>query len=113
MREVDYALLPPHVRRVMKDYVDHGIVPGPALTAMLADRFTGFVQAGDINLIQNADRCAQWLREECPPDAWGSYLSIREWQAKGGLLEMRSAREPVLRAADLPSEQPEDEHAAD
>jgi len=84
MREVNYELLPEHIRGGMKMYLEDGIEPGSFCVAVLENNLSGaFGRADDVNVI-NMHSIVQWLYNKCPRIAWGNTEKVYAWIKSGG-----------------------------
>ena len=78
--EVDYSMLPEHMRDGAEDYVERGIQPGHFLLAVLCNNLVDAVGYADT---ANRDAIAtwgSWLHNEAPAKCWGSKEAVRAWQ---------------------------------
>lgn len=83
--EINYNMLPEHMREGARLYIEKGIEPGGFMTAVLENKFVqAFSRADDINLARMKD-WASWLYNECPMQARGSERAVKEWLLIGGL----------------------------
>ena len=74
-----YELLPEHCRDGMRLYVEHGIMPGSFMTAVLENNLVeAFAHADDINIHRMFDY-ANFLYNELPGNAWGSSAIVLAW----------------------------------
>ncbi len=77
-----YDLLPKHMRKSARAYVEDGHLPGPFLRAVLRnDLVESWLRADDINR-QVLNVWALWLYTDCPADAWGSKEAVKNWVAR-------------------------------
>lgn len=85
MSTINYELLPEHMREGMRRYIEHGILPGSFLRAVLTnDLMEACGQADDINLARLADY-ARFLYNYAPRGAYGSKENVAEWIKHRGL----------------------------
>lgn len=78
-RDVNYTLLPEHMRDGARGYVEFGLAPGGFLSAVLENNFVdAFGKADAINRASLHD-WAIWLWNEAPSDCWGSREKVRAW----------------------------------
>ncbi len=77
--DIDYSILPEHIRDGMKRYVEHGIQPGGFLCAVLENNFLeAFVRADSINTARMAD-IAAFVYSELPRECHGSQHKMTCW----------------------------------
>lgn len=83
--ELNYSILPAHMRDAARDYVERGFRPGGFLTAVLSNDFQDALgRADDINrgcLLE----WAEWVHWNCPSAAQGSPEKVKAWIERGGL----------------------------
>ena len=80
-----YDQLPEHMRGGAQRYIEHGIVHGDFLTAVLENDFVGaYGMADEINTACMRD-WASWLYNDCPSAAWGSHEIVIAWIESGGI----------------------------
>jgi len=78
-RTRDYSGLPEHMRPGMQRYLEHGIIPGSFLLAVLENDLMGAAGKADaVNLARLADY-ARFLYSEAPRGSYGSSEDVREW----------------------------------
>lgn len=78
---VDYSLLPEHMREGAKDYIERGYTPGGFLFSVLAnDLVESFAHADATNLFMMSV-WADWLVSEAPRNCWGSVAKVNAWLA--------------------------------
>lgn len=76
---ISYDRLPEHMQDVAKRYVEHGIMPGHFLWAVLRhDLVEAFMRADDINSECMRD-WAVWLFDDIPSACHGDGDKIRAW----------------------------------
>ena len=93
---IKYEMLPEHMRKAARGYVEDGAPVGGFLTAAIEnDLVEAFYRADDINLA--AMRAwVDWLYNECPALARGSRKAMKAWMEIGGLNgQERSASEDI------------------
>ena len=75
----DYSRLPEHCREGMKRYIEHGIIPGDFLQAVICNKLVeSFAIADDTNIKRLFDY-TDFLYNEVPTSAWGSEKKMLEW----------------------------------
>ena len=80
-KEIDYSALPHHMRLGARLYLEDGISPGSFLHIVLANDLVGAWGAADEDNRAALSTWAEWLHNECPKSAWGSYAVVRRWIA--------------------------------
>lgn len=79
---VDYSLLPEHMREGAEDYIERGWKPGGFLFSVLTNNLVeAFAHADAINSFMMRN-WAEWLYSEAPSDCWGSLEKINAWLAR-------------------------------
>lgn len=79
IKEINYSLIPEHMRRGVSLYLEKGIRPGSFLTAVLENNLVeSIAQADSINQtwIKN---WANFLYNEMPIVSWGSKEKVNAW----------------------------------
>ena len=78
----NYDLIPEHCRDGMKMYIEHGVIPGDFLQAVITNNLVeAFHRADDTNIAKLQDY-AQFLYWEIPSNAWGSEENMIAWAGK-------------------------------
>lgn len=96
--DINYDLLPEHMRDGFRRYIEVGIPGGHFMTAVLSNDLMGaFGRADDINRAMMHNICA-FLYNDAPRGCYGSPEHVKDWIAGGGLAGIARARE-------LPEEQ--------
>ncbi|HEX5016560.1 MAG TPA: hypothetical protein VFX15_03120 [Actinomycetes bacterium] len=84
--DVNYDMLPEHMREPLRDYVERGEAVGGFLTAVLSNNLVDAFGYADQTNKAAMESYAQWLYNECPRKAWGSIEKVIAWrEAKGDL----------------------------
>ena len=76
----------------LERYVEHGIVPGGFLRAVLENDFLGAVSRADVANSHNLRAIADYVYLSVPATAWGSPEAVHKW-AKAKLALRREAEE--------------------
>lgn len=77
-KDIDYSLLPEHLRAGMQRYIEQGILPGHFLRAILSnDLADAFLKADDISTAAMRDIAMFVYR--LPDAAWGSEEKMLAW----------------------------------
>lgn len=86
----DYSKLPDHMQDGTRLYIEHGILPGSFLTAVICnDLFTAMWKADDINRYRLFDWCS-FFYNEAPSQCFGSPDKMEKWMAHGGMSGLES-----------------------
>ncbi len=80
VRNFDYSLLPEHLQGGMRLYIEHGILPGDFLQAVLRNDFADAVGRADASSFFAMPMIAAFMRDEMPPAAWGSEAKVKAWK---------------------------------
>jgi len=84
-REINYSILPEHIRGGAKRYIEDGIPPGDFLQAVFEDKLvTSFALADETNIERMFD-IAKFLYNEAPLDCRGSKENMETWIGHKGL----------------------------
>jgi len=79
MLEIEYELIPEHMREGVRLYLEEGVEPGSFLRAALENNFVQVCAHAD-NI--NRERLFEWaefLWNEMPGNVWGSPEKVRAW----------------------------------
>jgi hypothetical protein len=82
---INYSNLPEHMQDGMRRYIEHGILPGSFLTAVLANNLMMAVGHADSINLTRLQNYLRFLYEEAPSSCYGSTKTVREWRESGGL----------------------------
>lgn len=75
----EYSKLPEGLQGGMQRYLEHGILPGHFLTAVLENNlFSAVMRADSTNLSLIAD-IVKWIHNEAPGNSHGSEAIVIEW----------------------------------
>ena len=79
---INYDLIPEHCRDSMKRYIEHGVIPGGFLQAVICNDLVGaFGKADQTNRHRLYDYC-DFLYNYMPDPAWGSKEKMIAWSKK-------------------------------
>jgi hypothetical protein len=92
--QIDYSMLPEHMRHGMKLWIEHAIWPGSFLTALLCNDFIYAHSLADSTNIDKLHLFAEFLRREAPVGSYGSDEICAAWK---GLEMERGKVWPALR----------------
>jgi len=85
MREMDYSLLPEHLRGNVKRYIEDGAIPDDFLTAVISNNlFEAFKNASTREEEALFD-IVRFFYNETPGNCWGSSEKMLLWMNRGGL----------------------------
>jgi len=73
-----YEKLPPHLRRGVKRYYEHGILPGEFLRRVICNDLTAVMRADPESLASIVD-IVRWFYNELPSPCWGSRKKMDAW----------------------------------
>jgi hypothetical protein len=74
-----------NMKEALDRYIEHGILPGDFLTAVLENNLSeSFGRADEWNR-QNLFQIVRYIYNEIPMDAWGSREKVRAWVNKFSL----------------------------
>jgi hypothetical protein len=83
MGELNYSVLPPHIRAGFKSYIEDHRLPGDFITACLENSLSGaFGTADEINRPRLYD-IVSFLYNEAPSECWGSREKVKAWVKEG------------------------------
>jgi hypothetical protein len=79
MSEINYSLLPEHMRGGMQSYVEHGIRPGDFLYLILCNDFVHALGHADPINMARIVSYAEFLYLAAPRGSWGSREKVDAW----------------------------------
>ena len=80
--DVDYSLIPEHMRSGVKRYLENGIRPGDFLIAILENNLVQSVGRADKINQAHIIEWANFLYNEMPMESWGSKEKVNAWIKK-------------------------------
>ena len=80
--EINYEILPHHIRAGLQRYIEQGQIPGGFLQAVIANEFVSVVTRADKENRARLDDIAQFMYSEAPGECWGSREKMRAWAAR-------------------------------
>lgn len=84
-QEINYDLLPEHMRGGARRYIEKGVMDGRFLQAVFENDFVvAYGHADSINTVY-MPLWASFLYNEAPTPCWGSKEKVNDWIKKGGL----------------------------
>lgn len=82
---VNYSNIPVvYMKEGLQLWVEKGIRPGSFMSSMLANDFINAALRADATNLQNLQEWARFIYNELPPDCWGSWETLKEWEKKNG-----------------------------
>lgn len=83
--KIDYLRLPRHMREGARLYIEHGVIPGRFLQAVICnDLRESFLRADDINIHRMSD-IVSFFHSQAPARCWGSKERMMAWSEMGGV----------------------------
>ena len=79
MTDINYALLPEHLRDGMRRYIEQHIRPGDFLFGVLINNFMEACGHADAISSQFLPDIATFLHNEAPSGCWGSTRKVEAW----------------------------------
>jgi hypothetical protein len=76
---MNYNRLPCHMRSSMKNYIEHRILPGQFLCAVLENNLCRAVGHADVINITKLKDFVEFLYNDAPSECWGSRERVRSW----------------------------------
>ncbi len=75
----NYDLLPEHIREGVKLYIEHGVLPGSFLRAVITNNLMeSFGRADETNIRRMFD-IVSFFYNEAPETCWGSKKKMERW----------------------------------
>lgn len=91
--------IPDYIKDSLDRYIQHGIKPGSALTAILSDSLRDTIARADETLLASLEQIIIYLENEVPADCWGSEEIVKSWIRKGGLSSKETAQDAAISEA--------------
>ena len=89
--DVDYTLLPSHIRQGMELWIEYGVPPGDFLQAVIRnDLVDSFARADEKNILEMF-HIAGFMYNEAPGPCWRTAEAIEQWPEY--VRELRKERE--------------------
>lgn len=82
---LNYDKAPENMRGGLQRFIENGILPGNALTAVLENDLKRTIAHADETTLANLRSLVQWIYCEAPGSCWGSPQLVREWAEKRGM----------------------------
>ena len=73
-----------YMQEGVKRWVEHGVMPGSFLRAVLENDLKGAVGNADSNNLAALRYWVEWFYDYAPAGCWGSALKVRAWQDHQG-----------------------------
>lgn len=71
--------LPDHMKKGMKNYLEHGIEPGSFMTAVLCNDLKGAIARADSTNLAALPNIVSYCYNNIPSTAWGSPEKMEAW----------------------------------
>lgn len=93
MYKIDYDSVPvSYMADGMRRWIEHGILPGSFLQALLRNDLRNAVGRADGQNIEALAAWVRWLYNYAPSACWGSMVKVQAWEDGGGLLGLQEGR---------------------
>jgi hypothetical protein len=86
--------IPDRMMGAIRRYIEHGIVPGEFLCAVIQNDLRETVGRADEENIANLPAYVAYFYNEAPSLCYGSPNAMRKWVKKQGLQNVRSPNQP-------------------
>lgn len=91
---IDYNKIPvDYMQDAVKRWVEHGVMPGSFLRAVLENNLQYAVGNADSNNLAALRQWVEWFYNYAPARCWGTLLKVRAWQDHQGLEGLLDAAE--------------------
>lgn len=80
--DINYSLIPEHMRDGVKLYLEYGIRPGSFLTTVLENNLVKSIALADNVNQAHIVEWAKFLYNELPMESWGSKEKVNAWIEK-------------------------------
>ena len=97
---INYSSLPDYMQNGMRLYVEHGVMPGDFLMAVLSNDLLGALRKADDLNQSILPVYGRFLYNEAPCGCYGSPAVVAAWSMTGGLEGLRE----IEARASLPTE---------
>lgn len=77
--------IPERMMGGIERYVEHGIIPGEFLQAIICNDLQEAFRRADDENFENIAAFVGYFYNKVPASAWGSYEEMTQWSEKGGL----------------------------
>lgn len=95
----NWSLIPAHCRDGMRQYIEHGILTGGFLEAVLENDLRRAVERADDKNVSALPGYVRFLYNYAPAPCWGNPGKVRRWIEQGGLRgQSKAAADPELAA---------------
>lgn len=84
-QDIDYDLLPGHLRGGVREYIEHGRLPGHFLTAVIKNDLGNACSHADETCRLRLFDIVSFFYNEVPSDCWGTPDRVRTWHDHSGL----------------------------
>lgn len=83
--------IPERMMPGIKRYVEHGVIPGDFLQAIICNNLKEAFRAADDENFENIAAYVGYFYNEVPSNAWGSLAEMIKWSDAGGTLGKETA----------------------
>jgi len=77
--EINYGLLPEHIRYGMQRYIEYGEIPGNFLQQVICNRLVHALGAADSINTEHMRDIVTFIYNEAPAPCWGSEKLMLKW----------------------------------
>jgi len=77
--EINYEMLPKHIRYGMQQYIEHGDIPGNFLRQVICNRLVHAFGAADSINTEHMRDIVTFMYNEAPAPCWGSEKIMYKW----------------------------------
>ena len=84
-----YYTIPPHMMEGLLLYIEHGILPGSFLCAVLTNDLKEALANADMHNIKNIPAYVSYLYNEVDSRCWGSREKVQDWVNAKALERLR------------------------
>lgn len=79
---MNYDLLPEHLRGGVQRYIEHGVIPGSFLVAVICNALREAVGYADDESLAALSNIVRWFTWNAPSECWGSGDKMAKWAAE-------------------------------
>ena len=73
--------IPKHIIKNIRRYIDHGIIPGDFLQAVIKNDLRGACAWADDENLKNLPAFVAYFYNKSPSACWGSHQKMKRWAA--------------------------------
>jgi len=85
LTDIDYSKLPESLQGGAKRYIEHGILPGNFLQAVICNDLIQSLITADLENRKLLFKIVSFWYTEAPSTCWGSWEKMKEWIKHNGL----------------------------